>query len=291
VNPASLIEPFSYEFFVRGMAAAVMAGALCGLLGVFVVLRGMSYIGHGLSHAVFGGAVVSYIMDLNFYIGAGLWGFVSALLFHAVTRRRQISADAAIGIITTASFALGVAIISKTRRFTKNFEAALFGNILGVRPEDLAVLVGVTAVTIVVVFFLYKRLLFVTFDPEVAPTYGISVNRIDVVFALLLSAGIIASMQVLGVTMIAAAIVIPAVIGRLVTDRFSHLLILSMLLGAACGAAGIYSSYYLDVSSGATIVLVAATVFVLVMAAQQLRSIVARRGTRSPQGFPASLEP
>jgi manganese/iron transport system permease protein/iron/zinc/copper transport system permease protein len=291
VNPASLIEPFSYEFFVRGMEAAVLAGALCGLLGVFVVLRGMSYIGHGLSHAVFGGAVVSYIMDLNFYIGAGLWGFASALLIHAVTRRRQISADAAIGIITTASFALGVAIISKTRRFTKNFEAALFGNILGVRPEDLAVLVGVTAVTIVVVFFLYKRLLFVTFDPEVAPTYGISVNRIDVVFALLLSAGIIASMQVLGVTMIAAAIVIPAVIGRLVTDRFSHLLILSTLLGAACGAAGIYSSYYLDVSSGATIVLVAATVFVLVMAAQQLRSIVARRGTRSPQGFPASLEP
>src|SRR5207237_7523122 len=112
----------------------------------------------------------------------------------------------------SASFAVGVAIISKTRRFTKNFEAALFGNILGVRPEDLIILTGVTLLTVVVVFFLYKRLLFVTFDPEVAPTYGIAVDKVDAVFSLLLSAVIIASMQVLGVTMIAAAIVIPPVI-------------------------------------------------------------------------------
>src|SRR5215212_10187127 len=127
----------------------------------------MSYIGHGLSHAVFGGAVASYVLQVNFYIGAGLWGLVSALLINALTRRRQIGADAAIGIITTASFAIGVALISRVRRFARNFDAALFGNILGVTNQDLVVVGIVAAVTLVLVFFLYKQLLFTTFDPDV----------------------------------------------------------------------------------------------------------------------------
>ncbi len=286
-----LAEPFGYEFFIRGLIAAGLAGALCGLLGVFITLRGMSYIGHGLSHAVLGGAVVSYVMDFNFYIGAGLWGFAAALLIHAITRRRQIGADAAIGIVTTASFAVGVALISHTRRFTKNFEAALFGNVLGVKPEDLLVLAGVTLVTIVIVFFLYKPLLFVTFDPEVAPTYGVSVNAIDAVFSLMLSAAIIASTQILGVTMIAAAIVIPAVIARLLTDRFSTLLIVSTVVGAVCGFSGIYSSYYLDVSSGATVVLFAAMLFLVVLAALRLRSMLwARDNARPSRAMAATLD-
>src|SRR5437762_2626887 len=163
-----LVEPFAYTFFARGLLAAALVGALCGLLGVFVTLRGMSYIGHGLSHAIFGGAVVSYILQFNFYVGAGAWGFLSALLIHAVTRKRQIGADAAIGIVTTASFAVGVALISRVRRFTKNFEAALFGNILGVTAQDLLVLAVIALITVAVVFVLYKQLLFVTFDPEVA---------------------------------------------------------------------------------------------------------------------------
>lgn len=282
-----LTEPFSYAFFVRGLIAAALAGALCGLLGVYITLRGMSYIGHGLSHAVFGGAVVAYILEMNFYIGAGAWGFVSALLIYAVTRRRQIGADAAIGIVTTASFAIGVALISRVRKFTKNFEAALFGNILGVTPQDLMVLAGITTVAAVVVFVFYKQLLFVTFDPEVAPTYGISVNRVDVVFALILSAGVIGSLQVLGVTMVAAAIVIPPVVARLLTDRFATLLVLSTAIGAACGLSGVYASYYLDVSSGATVVLVAATLFLVVLGLSRVRG-----PRRSPMagGFSTSID-
>ena len=115
----------------------------------------MSDIGHALSHAAFGGAVVSYILSWNFYLGAGLWAFLSAVLINATARRRKIGADAAIGIITTASFALGVAIISKTRSFQRNFESALFGNILGVTPLDLIVIAVVTIVVTVAVFFGY----------------------------------------------------------------------------------------------------------------------------------------
>ncbi len=275
-----LLEPLRYDFFVRGLIAATLVGGLCGLVGVYIVLRRMSYIGHGLSHAVFGGAVTSYVMHLNFYVGAGLWGFVSALLIHALSRRRGIGADAAIGIITTASFAVGVALISRYRRFTRNFEASLFGNILGVTDQDLAVVVAVSTGAVVLIFFLYKSLLFTTFDPEVASVYGVPSGRVEALFALLLAATIIASMQVLGVTLIAAAIVIPAIVARLLTDSFSTMLWLSTLVGSLCGLVGIYLSYFLDISSGATIVLVSAGVFAVALGVTTFRGQSGGRAAR-----------
>src|SRR3712207_821644 len=141
-----MFDAFDYEFFRHGLLAATLVGALCGLMGVYIVLRGLSYIGHGLSHSVFGGAVVAFYLGINFYIGAGLWGFLSALLIDATARRRRIGGDAAIGIITTASFAFGVALISRGRSFTQDFGAALFGNILGVTRGDIFLLACVTAV-------------------------------------------------------------------------------------------------------------------------------------------------
>jgi ABC-type Mn2+/Zn2+ transport system permease subunit len=275
-----LLEPFRYEFFARGLVAATLVGALCGLVGVYVVLRRMSYIGHGLSHAVFGGAVASYVVQVNFYVGAGLWGIVSALLINALSRRRGIGADAAIGVVTTASFALGVALISRYRRFTRNFEAALFGNVLGVTNEDLLVVAGVSVAALLLVFFLYKQLLFVTFDPEVAAVYGVRTAWTEALFALMLAATIIASIQIMGVTLIAAAIVVPAIVARLLTDSFSTMLWLSTLVGATCGLVGIYLSYFLDVSSGATIVLVQTALFVIVFAATALRRCLGVRAAR-----------
>lgn len=271
-----MFAPLQYEFFVRGLIAATMVGGLCGLIGVFIVLRRMSYIGHGLSHAVFGGAVVSYVMSFNFYLGASVWGFLSALLINAITRRRPaIGADAAIGIITTASFALGVALISRYRTFTRSFDAALFGNILGVTERDLIAIAAVTGATLVIVFLAYKQLLFTTFDPEVARFYGVPTEWIDTLFSLILAAVIVVSMQVLGVTLIAAAIVFPPIVARLLTDSFHRVVVISTLLGMLCGFAGIYVSYYIDVSSGASIVLLAAALFVAAMVYASLRDRIA----------------
>jgi manganese/iron transport system permease protein/iron/zinc/copper transport system permease protein len=213
-------------------------------------------------------------------VGAGIWGFAAAVLINQLTRRRQIGADAAIGIITTASFAFGVALISQYRRFTRNFDAALFGNILGVTNQDLIVVALVSAVTLVLVFFLYKQLLFMTFDPEVAPIYGVKSGLTEIVFSLMLAGTIIASMQVMGVTLIAAAIVIPAIVARLLTDSFSTMLWVATLVGALCGLTGIYLSYFLDVASGATIVLVAATLFVAVYSVVSLRQRLSGRAAR-----------
>jgi ABC-type Mn2+/Zn2+ transport system permease subunit len=274
-----LTEPLAYEFFRMGLAVSVLVGLLCGLIGVYVVLRHMSYIGHGLSHAVFGGAVVAYVASIDFYLGAGTWGFLSALLINAVARRKRIGADAAIGIVTTASFALGVALISQTRSFTRNFEAALFGNILGVTVTDLLVVAGVTIAVAAFILLFYKQLLFVTFDPEVAPIFGVRSGLVDSLFALALAATIVASINVVGVTLIAATLIIPATTARLLTDSFARMLLLSSGLGAVSGGVGMYLSYWLDVSSGATIVLLEAAIFAVVFVAS---AIGGRRSAWAP---------
>ena len=283
-----MFEPLQYEFFVRGLIGATIASGLCGLIGVYVVLRRMSYIGHGLSHAVFGGAVVSFVMGFNFYIGSTLWGFGSALLIIGMTRiRKFIAADAAIGIITTSSFALGVALISHYHRFTRNFDAALFGNILGVTDKDLFAIIGVTAVTLVLVVVLYRKFLFTTFDPEVAPFFGVNTNTLDTVFALVLAAAIVVSLRVLGATLIAATLVIPPITARLVTDHFGRMMVLSVLIGSLCGFFGIYLSYYVDIASGAAIVLLSAAVFIVVLIYSQIRMKIAQMRGQAARALPA----
>lgn len=279
-------EPWHYAFFRHGVLAAALAGALCGLVGVYVVLRRLSAIGHGLAHAVFGGAVVGYSLGTSLYVFGGLWGAMSVLVINAVSRARRVGGDAAIGIVTTGSFAIGIAVISRGHSFTRNFEAALFGNILGVTTGDILLLAGVTLLTAVAVFVSYQRLLFVTFDEETAATFGVPTRAIDVGFSIVLAAAIVATMRVLGVTLIASAIVTPAVAARLTTKSFGRVLAISVGLGALCGVAGMYVSYFYDVASGATITLVATAVFVVVYACTALRE--RRQGRRVTSPDPAA---
>lgn len=259
----NIFVPFEYEFFRHGLIAAVLVGALCGYIGVYVVLRRMSYIGHGLSHAIFGGAVVSYVWNLNFFIGAGAWALLAGALIHLISHRRWVGADAAIGVVTTSSFALGVAIISTHRQFTRNIEAALFGNILGITRSDLWVIVITTLLVFAALFAMRRQLLFATFDPEVASAYGVATGRTDFLFVVLLAVTVLAATQILGVTLVAAAMVIPPVIARYLTKKFQTLLIAAPLLGALSGAVGMFLSFYFDISSAATIVLTAALIFIV----------------------------
>jgi manganese/iron transport system permease protein/iron/zinc/copper transport system permease protein len=183
-----------------------------------------------------------------------------------VARRRSIGADAAIGAITSASFAIGIILISTQRTFVVNFEALLWGNVLGVAPADVLVVVGVAIAATLFVFFGYRQLLFSTFDPEVAEVSGVRTGRVDVGLAVMLTATIAATMNVIGVTMIAAMLVIPPVIGRLLTDSFSRMLWISVGAGTLCGFVGVYGSYYLNWSSGGTVVLAAGLLFVVAFA-------------------------
>ncbi|MBW4596004.1 MAG: metal ABC transporter permease [Brasilonema angustatum HA4187-MV1] len=255
-----ILEPFRYEFFSRAILVGMMAGLLCGVMGVYITTRRMSYIAHGLSHAILGGAVLSYVLGLNFYIGSGIWGFGSAVLIQYLTGRK-IYSDAAIGIVTTASFALGVAVISSYRKFSQNFEAALFGNVLGVSPADLWVVTGVTVVLLSLVFCFYRPLLFWCFDREVAQVHGVPVFAMDTLFALMLATMLVATLNVLGVTLIISAVVIPASIARLLSNHFGYMMIVSGFLGAAIAFIGIYLSYYFDIASGASVVLLSTMIF------------------------------
>jgi manganese/iron transport system permease protein/iron/zinc/copper transport system permease protein len=268
----TLLAPFEFEFFRNGLAVATIAGALCGLVGVYVVLKGMSYIGHGLSHAIFGGFAASALLGVNVFLGAGAWGVASALMINGVTRRRVIGADAAIGVITTASFALGLALFAVFGGAGGgSFDAALFGSILGVSSADVWVVAGVLVLAVGVVFARYRALLFTTFDPEVADVSGVSTARIDALLMLVLAASILATMQVLGVTLIAATLVIPATVARMLTSSFARMLVLATAIGAVCGFVGMNLSYHLDVQSGPTIVLVGAALFAVVFAATHTR--------------------
>ncbi len=254
-----------------------MVGAMCGALGVYIVLQGMSYIGHGLAHAVFGGAVVAFMARWNFYLGAGIWGVLSALWINSLSRRPEIKADAAIGIITTASFALGVALISRARSYTPSVEAMLFGNILGVDRTDLLVVAAVLVASTILLLVYYRPLLFHTFDSEVAQVQGVPTGLVSIVFAFLLAAVIISSMQVLGVTLISAVLIMPATIARMLTVSFGRMMVMSILLGSVSAGLGIYVSFYLDIASGASIILLQTAVFLGVLAWTSLQHKGLRR--------------
>ena len=257
---------------------AVLAGAICGLIGVYVVLRQMSYIGHGLSHAVFGGFAAAQLFAAQFYvIGAGLWGIASALAINVVSRKQRIGADAAIGVITTGSFALGVALLTKFGSRGPSFDSALFGSILGISTFQIWGLLAVAVLTLLMVVFRYRALMFTTFDPDVADASGVNVSRTDAMLMIVLSLTILATLTVIGVTLVAAMLVIPAVVARMLTNSFSKMLVASAAIGAGCGFVGMYLSYYAGVPSGTMIVLTGSVVFALALSLRSIRGVINRR--------------
>ena len=256
-----LLAPYDFAFFQRGMLAATLAGALCGVLGVFVVLRGMSYIGHGLSHAVFGGAAASAVMSINFFIGAGIWGIVSGVLIGRIARQKILGADAAIGIVTTASFAGGIALLNRYGQARKSIEAVLFGSVLGVSWLDIIAITAVTVAVFTVVLLAYRSLLYATFDPQVAVVSGERVAFIEVMLMVMLSVTILVTMRIIGTLLISALLVIPAATARMITNSFGRMLLLSPVIGALSCLIGMNLSYHLDTSAGATIILVSAAGF------------------------------
>lgn len=280
-----LLEPLGYAFFTKGLFVAGLSGALLGLIGVYIVLRGMSYIGHGLSHSIFGGFAAAQLFAAQFYaLAAGLWGIFSALAITVVIKKSRVGADAAIGVITLASFALGVALFAKFGSTGPSFDNALFGSILGISTAQIIGLVVVSLLTAAFVFLRYRPLLFATFDPDVAAVSGVNVNRLEALLMIILSLAILATLTVVGVTLVAAMLVIPAVIARMLTDSFGRMLAISTVVGTLCGLTGMYLSYYAGVPSGTMIVLVGAAIFVVVLA------VTGGRGLRRSAGLDSHSE-
>jgi ABC-type Mn2+/Zn2+ transport system permease subunit len=259
-----LTEPLSYEFVRYGIIIATLAGAICGLVGCYVVLRNLSSIGHGLSHSIFGGAAGSAVIGVNYYAGAGLWGLLSALMIGRVAQRKVIGGDAAIAIVTTASFAGGLALINRFGSAKKSIEAVLFGSILGVTRTDVIAIAIVGLLAAVVVWTNYRHLLFATFDPEVAAVSGVRLGVVDGLLMLMLATTVLVSMKVLGALLVSALLVTPSASARLLTNSFNRMMWISPLIGAVSGGLGMFLSYHLDIASGAAIILVATAIFAVI---------------------------
>lgn len=266
-----LIAPFQVDFMVRGFIVALLVGTLCSLIGAFVVLRKLSFIGDGIAHASFAGIVIAYLRGANFYLGAAIVAVLTALGIGFVHRKANVSLDTSIGVLFTGAFALGIFLMSRQRSYSVDLQDYLFGNILGVSRQDVVLIVALWAIVVAVLFVFFRALVYTSFDPVVAQASGIRAGMLDYLLLVLLALTIVVTLEAVGIVLVAALLVTPAAAAYQLTRRFSVMIVLSALLGAFCSIGGLYLSYYLNAASGATIVLMATLVFFVAVAIRRLR--------------------
>jgi manganese/iron transport system permease protein len=272
-----VLAPFQYDFMQRAFVVALCVGALCSTMGTYVVLRKLSFIGDGLAHASFAGIAIAYLRGANFYAGAAVATIVTALGIGFVHRRGKVSLDTSIGVLFTAAFALGVFLMSRSPRATVDLQSFLFGSILGVSSYDVAMVVGLGLAVALAVGALWRPLLYTSFDPVVAQAAGIRSGFIDYALLVVLAVTIIVSLQAVGIVLVAALLVTPAAAASQLTKRFVPMMALSCAFGVFSAVGGLYASYELHASSGATIVLLATLLFFAALAIN-----AARRPRRAP---------
>ncbi|MDQ3386036.1 MAG: metal ABC transporter permease [Actinomycetota bacterium] len=253
-----------------GLLAAVLVGVTCAVLGVYVVLRSMAFIGDALAHTVLPGLVAAYLLGLNLLGGAVVAGVATALGIGWLSRRGTVREDTAIGITFTGMFALGVLLMSTADSF-RDFSHMLFGNILGITRLDV-VLIGVLAfVVLVLLFVFHKELELTSFDPAHAKAMGLSPDTVRYGLLILLSLTVVAGIQAVGVVLISALLITPAAAASLLTRSLPRMMVISATIAVVSGIVGLYASYYLDVASGAAIVLACTTCFIVASAIRALR--------------------
>ncbi len=260
-----LTAPFQYDFMLRAFAAALTVGVLCSAIGTYVVLRKLAFIGDGIAHASFAGIVIAFLRGADYYVGAAVVAVATALGIGYVTRRGGVSLDTAIGVLFSGAFALGIFLMSRLPNYSVDLQSFLFGNILGVSAKDLYLTLGLSLVVFVLLAALYRPLLYSSFDPVVAEASGIKVARLEYLLLVMIALTVIVSIETVGIVLVAALLVTPAASAYQLTKRFSVMMTLSILIGAASAIAGLYLSYYLHAASGATIVLLATAIFFAAM--------------------------
>jgi manganese/iron transport system permease protein len=259
-----LTDPWSLAFMQHAFIAITLVGVLCGVMGVFVILRGYAFLGDALAHAIFPGVVIAFVLGGNFLI----WALVAAIIVSfgigVISQNARLSNDTAIGVIFAGGFALGVALLSQQSGYARDLNAFLFGSILGVSRRDLGLTAMVSIIVLVFIFLLRRELTAIAFDRTFARSLGLNLWMFDQVFLVMLALAIVISLQTVGNVLVLAMLVTPAATARLLTDRLQVMMGLSAAIGMACGVAGLYVSFYRGVPSGAAVVLVATAVFLLV---------------------------
>ncbi|MEA2530172.1 MAG: hypothetical protein QOG89_1816 [Thermomicrobiales bacterium] len=259
-----IVDPLRHTFMQHAFIAILLVGIICGVTGTFVTLRGLAFMGDALSHAIFPGVVIAYVLGGNFLLGALVAAVVVSLGIGLISQSSRLTNDTAIGVLFAGGFALGIALISSQRSYVKDLSTFLLGSILGVSREDLFLTGAIGAVVLGVIAYFRRELTIVAFDRTFAQATGINLWAFDQLFLILLSLAIVISLQTVGNILVLAMLVTPAATARLLTDRLQVMMILSATIGAVSGVVGLYLSYHLSIASGASVVLVATGVFALV---------------------------
>ena len=272
-----LFEPLSYPFFVRALVAAVLVGTVCSVVGTYVVLRGLAFIGDAIGHAAFPGVVIAFMLQVPFYLGAAVAAISTALTIGFVTRRTTLRPDTTIGVLFAGTFALGIFLFSAIEGYVADLFSFLVGNILFISFADLVGLLILGGLILAAVALLWKELLYSTFDPLGAAASGLPVARLEYLLLILVALTIVVSVQAVGIILVVAMLVTPAATAQLLTARFARLMGLAVAFGVGGAVVGLYLSYWLDVASGASIVLVETALFVLVLAFNSRGGLLRRR--------------
>lgn len=265
-----------YPFLQRALVTAIVVGALCGAIGALTILRGLALMGDAVSHAVLPGVAASFALGVGFLPGALVAGLLSALGIGYIQQHSRIKPDAAIGIVFTAMFALGIVLMTLYPA-DMDLTTILFGNVLAVRPAEMWATIGLAAAVLAVLAALFKELQVSIFDPVMAAAYGLPVARIHRVLMLLLTVVTVIALQTVGVVLVVAMLITPAATAHLLTDRLGRMVLLAAAIGAAEAVVGLYLSFRFDLPSGAVIVLVGAVVFAAVLVVAPRHGLLARR--------------
>jgi manganese/iron transport system permease protein len=272
-----ILDPLTYTFMQRGLAASVIVGIVCAVIGSYVVLRGMAFLGDALAHAILPGVAIAYLMGGNLTVGALVAAIIVALLIGLFTRQGTIREDTAIGILFAAALSLGVALISSIRTYALDLSHILFGNMLGVSITDLWMVAILGLVVLAVIIGLYRPFLVVSFDPTLAATLRWPGEFFRILLLVLLALTVVISLQTVGIGLVAAMLVTPAATAFLLTRRLSRMMLLAGGLGATSSIIGLYISYYANIASGAAVVLVATGFFLLAFLFAPGRGLVWKR--------------
>jgi len=254
-------EPLQYAFVQRALLAAVLVALVCASVGVFVVLRGLAFLGDAIAHAAFPGVVIAFLLKVNIVLGGSVAAVLSALAIGAVARRSGLKEDTAIGVVFSGMFALGIVLFSSIRTFTGDLLGILFGDVLGVATDQLVVGSVTAAIVLAALWIIWRQLVFVSFDPIGAAAAGLNTLRYDTLLLGLIGLAIAVSVQIVGVVLVVAMLVTPAATARLVARDLRTLVVVALALAVGSSVAGIWLSYYVNAASGGTIVLVATTLF------------------------------
>ena len=272
-----LLEPLQLGFMQRGLVAAVLVGIVCAVMGAFIVLRGLAFIGDAVSHAAFPGLVIAFMLGIPLYIGGAIAAVVTALGIGWVARRGGLRFDTAVGVLFAGMFALGIVLFSTIDDYVADLFSYLLGNVLGITFEDIVQVAILGAIVLAVVFVLRKEFLYASFDPAGAAASGLPVEWLDYLLLGLIGVTIVVSIQTVGIVLVVAMLVTPAATGQLLVDRFWDLVRVAIVVSIVAAVVGLYASYYLNVASGASIVLVETVCFALALALSPKTGWLARR--------------